>query len=95
VDVATRGLEGEDAPRPERDGRPPARILRAVGDERDVGAEQIAVLFGEAAEEGAAELLLAVEDELDITRPSRGRQGGAAGHAGHAAFLGAAGRHPL
>src|SRR5262249_62030258 len=70
VEIASRAfqreLEFEHAARPEGDGGAPTTVLGAVGDEHEICGEQIAVRLGEGAELRAADLLLAVEEELDV-----------------------------
>ena len=77
VQVAPGALDDQldlhHAARPAGNGGAPARVLGPVGHDDDVGGEQVAVRLGERAEERAADLLLAVEDELhvDARRESR------------------------
>ena len=61
-------LDLHHAARPAGDRGPPARVLGPVRHDDDVGGEQVAVRLGERAEERAADLLLAVEDELHVDR---------------------------
>ena len=70
VNVALRDLDLElelhVAPRPAGHGGAAAVVLGPVGDEHEVGGEQVAVLLGEGAEVRAADLFLTVEDELHV-----------------------------
>ena len=77
VDVAAGGLElegeREDAARAEHHRRPLAGVLRPVRDEDEVGRQEVLVRLDEIAEARAADLLLALEDELQI-HPGRHAQ---------------------
>ena len=70
VDVAAGGLElegeREDPAGAEHDRRPLAGVLRPVRDEDEVRGQEVPVRLDEAAEAGAPDLLLALEDELEV-----------------------------
>ena len=70
VQVAPGALDDQldlhHAARPAGNGGAAARVLGPVRHDDDVGGEQVAMRLGERAEERAADLLLAVEDELHV-----------------------------
>ena len=70
VDVAASRLdlegEGEDPPGSEHDRGPLARVLRPVRHEDEVSGEKLSVGVDEAAEAGAADLLLSLEHDLQV-----------------------------
>ncbi len=57
-------MHAHDASRAERNGRPPRRVPRAIGDHRDVRAEQLPVRPQHALEVRRARLLVSLEQEL-------------------------------
>ena len=61
-------FERRDAAHPERDGRQAGIVDRSIGSDNEVGLQPVAVLAHEIGNVGAADFLLALQQENDVAR---------------------------